>query len=62
MKYTLTLLERRAQVIVNEMEGQAMITSMPDNDGYVKILIEIRHSADLLFLYHAGIKCGIGNV
>jgi len=58
MKHKLVLLERRAIRIVEELAGQAMITSMPDQEGYVTIEIDIRHSADLLFFFHAGMECG----
>ena len=59
MTHTLTLLERRAIRIVEEMAGQARIVSAPDHEGYVKIEIEIRYSTDILFLFHAGMTCGM---
>jgi hypothetical protein len=55
----ISVLERRANRIVEAMNGQAKIVTEPDHEGYVRVEIEVRHAADLLFLYHAGIQCGM---
>lgn len=59
MKHTISVLQRRAFVIVEEMGGKALILTSPDEDGYVRIEVEINNSIDLLNLYHAGVSNGM---
>ena len=59
MKYTMSVLQRRAFVIAEEMGGRVLILTSPDENGYVRIEIEINNSIDLLDLYHAGMSNGI---
>lgn len=59
MKYTISVLQRRAFVIAEEMGGKALILTSPDENGYVRIEIEINNSIDLLDLYHAGMSNGL---
>ena len=59
MKFTMSVLQRRAFVIAEEMKGKSLILTSPDEDGYVRIEVEINNSIDLLDLYHAGMSNGI---
>jgi len=55
MTYTLALKSQRAQLIVNNLNNGTKIISEPDAHGYVKILIVIEDSTDVLSIYHSGI-------
>lgn len=54
MVYTISLKERRAQLVVEQMNNSTKIVSGPDEDGWVRVAIEITHDIDALSLYHAG--------
>lgn len=56
MTYTILLKERRAQVVVKEMNNGTAIVSEPDQDGWVKVAVELTHDFDALSLYHAGME------
>jgi hypothetical protein len=56
MTYTILLKERRAQVVVKEMNNGTQIVSEPDQDGWVKVAVELVHDFDALALYHAGME------
>ena len=56
MTHTIQLKERRAQVVVKEMNNATKIISQPDEDGWVKIEIAVDSSWDALQLFHAGMS------
>lgn len=56
MTYTIMLKERRAQVVVKELNNGTQIVSGPDEDGWVKVAVELTSDFDALALYHAGME------
>lgn len=56
MTYTIILKERRAQLVVNEMNNGTKIVTEPDHEGWVKVAVELTHDYHALALYHAGME------
>lgn len=56
MTYKIVLKERRAQLVVKEMNNGTKIISEPDQEGWVTVAVELSHDFDALALYHAGME------
>jgi hypothetical protein len=56
MTTTIVLKESRALIVVKEMKNGTKIVSAPDEDGWVKLEVEISNSWDVLQMYHAGME------
>ena len=57
MVYTISLKEQRAQLVVKEMNNSTKIVSdTADEEGWVRVAIEISNDFDALCLYHAGME------
>ena len=56
MVYTISLKEQRAQLVIKEMKNSTQIVSGPDEEGWVRVAIEISCDFDALSLYHAGME------
>ena len=56
MTHTIILKERRAQLVVKEMSNGTKIVSEPNQEGWVKVEVQIDRDWDALSLFHAGIE------
>jgi hypothetical protein len=57
MKYQLSILTERLKPLVNELTDH--ITILSEQDGFTRVEITIESMADVLGIFHAGVRCGI---
>lgn len=56
MTHTIILKERRAQLLVKEMDNGTAIVTEPDESGWVRVSVQLNKEWDVLCLFHAGMS------
>lgn len=56
MTHTIILKERRAQLLVKEMNNGTAIVTEPDESGWVRVSVRLEEDWDVLSLFHAGMS------